>query len=281
MSKKACRIPASEPEIPDIGLGKFVDGYNSHDDSLPWGTLFGLFAFSGASIFLGIQVLNANSFAAVILFICGGVFGAFAVFVFIKAFLKRTRVFVYENGFIWETTRKKGEIIKRDKIDFNEVDGIDFPKTKNYSNDVYVGTFYKLTVKSKGQKVWEKSGSYRNQDEDVEKGGWEFLSLKAIMDRWTQIGLIRINEELNKNGFVCFYDKAYNRIEIGKNYIKIGEKIIQRENLKYSFDNGKLIINNDKQGSNWISKNNITIDVNSMTNSHLFLYTIGSLLGIR
>lgn len=291
MSKETCRIIASETIIPDVGLGKYINGYDSRYDTLPWEKLVLLSAFAVFFFYTGIQGLvqapkdkNLGPFVSYLLsflpILIGGIFAAYTIKTLNKYYLKRSVVYVYENGFAWKKTKRNGETIKSGKINFNKVDGIDFPQTRCRINGIYIRTTYEFNVWSNDRLLFHKSGSYRNLHEEKEED-WELLSLKAIMDRWNYVGLARINEDLFRNGFVSFYDNGTNkRIEVGRYYIKVGSNTYQKEHIKYRFYDGILYIDDDTNDSDWLSSYDVKININRMTNSHLFLCTINSLLEI-
>lgn len=285
MKKKTCRKSVSIPIIPDEGLGDYVNGYDNYNVSLPWGRLIFMIFLSILAaffIFLSIALLIVSFKDGVWLFLLllGSSLVAVVTNMFVKQVLRRTRVFVYENGFIWEMFKRNGETIRLDKINFDDVDGIDFPITRRYLNGFYTGTSYKLTVWSKGRILLSISGLYKNKNDNT-INDWGYLALNAIMERWNKVGLGRINSELSKNGFVCFTDKSSNKIEVGRTYIKVGSEIINKDHIKYKFSAGLLYIHNDMKKEHWLKKYETIINVNTMTNSHLFLCAVGSLLDIK
>lgn len=304
MSEKSNRIPASDPDIPEVGLGKFIDGFDCRQDPSPKIELacFILLSIVAACLMLiciGFIFTNIEDtrkcvdpqsyFRDIVplylflLFILPSPFITILIIFGARLFLKFSRIFVYENGFVWETVRKSGRIIKQNKIDFREVDRIDLLKTRHYYYSRYLNTGIKLTVWSNGQKLLKKVGLYKDEYDKEENGVRVFLSLKAIIDQWTEIGMISIHEDLNKNGFVCFYDNWSNEIEIGKDYIKKKGVTIQKKDILYAFIDGALHIDDNKNNKkrSLFTKTDIKIVPNRVANNRLFLRTIKEILDIK
>lgn len=280
MGMKNCKIPSSDPDIPNEGLGKFVDGYDSRLDSLPAGKLTSFVMLSLLVVTLttlGIYALVTKPdkvLVYVVMFLLACPFVVYVIVSFVRLFLRRTRVLVYENGFIWETTAKNGRTIKRDVIAFREVDGIAFPRTQHVGDHGYRGTNYQFVVCSKGSEIFKRTGVYYNRNEEEEKGDWEYRSFYAIIDSWTLYGLIRVNSSLVQNGTVCFYDKQGNKIEIGRDQIRVGSRTFQKGYLQYQLNHGVLYLRDR------ISEDDIGIILNGMMNSQLFLCTLNNLFNL-
>ena len=275
--REKCRILSSDTSIPTEGLGHFVDGYDSGCETKPigktivFGVLALVFLFEAVRMISHSEILELGFVLAFLIPGAGLVFLFLALRPWILQF--RNRVYVFDNGFVWTKERKGGKVVKKDKYDLDKIDGIKFNRTSRYLNGrVYLGTDYFFEIITNQKVVFQKSGSYSTPDD----GGWVYFALQSIMQQWMKIGLKRMNEELQTNGFLRFDD-----IVLSNEFIRKGNTKVPREDLRYTFEGSSLIIDRaSKEKKAMNLTHDIIVDVNNMMNGQLFLVAVKNLLGI-
>lgn len=269
----------NDPFVPTAGLGSFVNGYDSSRDSKPIGSTvtlvllaMGMLALSVFFAFFGNDDTSVKLLLGLLFLFFAGLF----LFLALKPWFRVNRVYVYDNGFFWTTENRKGKTVKEAVVDFNQVKGVMNRRTRQYKNGVYTGTDYHFTVIGKDGLLFEDRGSYRNQDENPDDGGWRFFALQSILQQWMKIGVDRMNEELRTKGFISFDD-----IAVSKDYIRKGDVTIERGDIVYKLSGGSLTVDRASKEKKILNvKHDININVNCMVNGQWFLYAVKNLLGI-
>lgn len=273
--REECRILSSDPSIPAVGFGHYVDGYDSGRESKPIGKtiIFGIlalvFLFEAVKMAFHPEILELGF---VLAFLIPGTGLAF-LFLALRPWIRfRNRVYVFDDGFVWTKERKDGKVVKKEEYDLNKIDGIKFSRTSRYLNGrVYSGTDYYFEIITNQEVVFKKSGSYTIPDD----GGWVYFALQSIMQQWMKIGLKRMNEELQTNGFLRFDD-----IVLSNEFIRRGNTEVLREDLRYTFEGSSLLIDRASKKKIMNLTHDIVVDVNDLMNGQLFLVAVKNLLGI-
>lgn len=278
-NREKCQIQPNDPGIPACGLGSFVTGYDSSLDSKP-------IAATVIFVLLAIGMLVAGVYFA---FFCGEelavrvllgmlflLFAGSFLYGILRIWFRVERVYVFDNGFFWMTENKNGKVLKDEVVDFSKAVAVLNNRTRQYKNGTYTGTSYNLAVMSDNATLFKKRGSYSNQNELPDEGGWLYFSLQAILQQWMKIGVERMNEELRTKGYISFGD-----IAVSKDYIRKGDTTIERGDITYKFSGGILTIDSASKGKKILNvKHDISINVNGMLNGQWFLVAVKNLLGI-
>lgn len=266
-NKEKCAINASKDQIPDTGLGEFVEGYTNSRDSIInkkilWLLLLPIVGWVILAVFLIVMLLG-------------------------KTFGTIHSIYLYKNGILWETKPKIGkseEIIIR----YDEIGGIKTSKTRQYSSiyglvNVYQGTSVLLDICDRdGFSIIQRHFAYQNEHEKEDGYNSFGFGMNAILAAWDKIALDRLNKELNEKGFCTFYTTENGKkvsVEVGGYFIKSAGNYASA-GLKYAFQEGILYIYPSEEDCN-SSKKYFTINVNEMYNRNVFLLAVNQLLGIR
>lgn len=261
MAKENYIIDPMSIQLPDHGLGKFVEGYTSKGDSFNWKNIFwNLIPIFGQLVFLakwGITLYN-NS--------------------------RVKNILIYQNGFVTQLTNKKGELKKEDVYNYHTLKGMSLQKTRNFSRVYgitnYTGTSVSLNVMEKDGCVMNIfDGTYYNKEDYPEDHDFLGYSVHAINNSWINFSIDNFNREFSEKGYATFYSD-YQTIILGKGYIKVNDKGVSGQ-FKYAFDNGILYLYPPEEGNFNSKPNPITVNIAKMYNKEIFLMAINKLLGIR
>lgn len=284
--QEKCRIQTTEPGIPNVGLGKYLDGYDSSRESKPIALLIitgiitlPFFALGIVCLYYSIAPSSTESRLAMAIF--GTIFLALVSYCAwspLKPFMRKEMVYVYENGFLWSIQWRNGKVIKEYRVCFDDVASISCPRTQRYTNGIYSGTEYRFKVIGKDNKeLCFRKGIYKNKHESPDKNGWNLFSLEAILNRWTVIGVKNMTRELNEKGQVAFIFGKKNKVVLTRDDINLGDKSLALNDISLAINNGYLNINSASKDKKWYNFNDITINVNEMPNGRIFLYMLSSM----
>ena len=284
--QEKCRIQTTEPGIPNVGLGKYLDGYDSSRESKPIAGFFimvpmvlFLLGFAIFSFYCSIAPSSNEPRLAMAIF--GTIFLALAcyfVWSLIKPYIRKEKVYVYENGFLWSIQWRNDKVIKEYRVCFDDVATISCPRTDSYAIFLYSGTEYRLKVVGKNNKdLFFRIGKYLNENESPYKNGWDLFSLDAILNQWTEIGVKNMTRELNEKGQVKFDVGEMDDLILTRETISLGGKTLALNDVKMDIDSGQLTFNSASEFKGIFGVDDISFNVNEMPNGSIFLKMLANL----
>lgn len=288
-TKEQCMVSMENMHLNDPTLGRFLEGYDSKKDSNPHnGCTLGLGVFFLAAAFLVIILYitkvaskphpGSDSWAMLLLAVPCLLIGGLLLFLILRVWLKPNRVYIYQKGFIWKVVNRKGEEKSSLLVNFDDVESIAYAKTRSYTNGVYSGTSFDFKVLDPtGKMLLRKKGSYRNKNEEEDRGGWLYYSLEAIDCQWTKVGLERLNQQLEKHGELIFKNDKGRRIILNRTGITMDDKTVPWETMQAKSHDGFLWINDSRYKKSIFSASDIKINLNTMPNFRLFMAALRTL----
>ncbi|MCM1111113.1 MAG: hypothetical protein NC336_07895 [Clostridium sp.] len=257
-------INPDDIQIPDEGLGEFVNGYTEEripfsKDMILWNLLPGV----GQLFFIGYLVkywmIKKNA----------------------------ERILLYQSGFIHQNLDGKRLVRKENVVNFDDLNGVLVERSRQYQVIYgirkYVRTDVCLWVSFKNNtKKRILSGSYRNEHEVDGYYNFEGFACNAINNAWMQFAFKRFNDEFAAKGYGSFTTPSGEEVLVGSDFIKIGDTVVS-SGFKYSFDNGTLYLYpNAAEGGHFKTKSKpVSIYVAEMFNKEVFLTAIAHLHGIK
>ena len=243
-------------EVPDVGLGEFIEGYTTRN-----------IAF------------NLNWLWWLLLPIAGVVVLLIVVLIYLFKILNPYYFLIYENGILTIRQSRSKSLSSNGKIvKFDEINGINIAKTRNYTNGIYTGTACSASFfgSKDNKRHLFYSGSYYNESEISDKPNLTALVIKAIINMWTPIALNRHYSEFRRKGYTEFYSKSPEKsYQLGNDYIKYKDNTLTISAIKYRWYDGSLILYSQIK-----HQKKIVIPVNLLYDNYAFLYLINECYGI-
>ena len=209
--------------------------------------------------------------------------GLFVVLYFLAIhYLKsRKRIYFFENGILVQDVRRKSESVFR----YDEIKGISVSRTRQYMYGIYQGTFYHVRfLYSNMESCIFMQGSYRNEQEVIEKFNFDNYVIDTLINQWTPKAISKFNAEMRDQGYGVFYTDK-DEVHLGKDFLRVGDNYISpHSKFNLYFFNGSLNISipNTERGSLFQRKTkNFSINVNEMYNKEVFLSAIERYFGIN
>lgn len=156
-------------------------------------------------------------------------------------------------------------------------------QTHNYYNGVYTGTIYKYRwTNSEGRELFKLAGNYHSQ-QGTPKPASEFHFAQASETYWSMYLLDRVNEQLDKEGFVQFGLSGGDFIRVGRGFLEFVRKgttarITPDEIKELRLSDGTFLVTH-KDAKWWSSKGHFKFQYATMANARVFLMALESLLG--
>lgn len=275
-SKDECSIYAEKDPV----LGNFIEGYDSRREFNPR---------NGCILILGVIVIIIGVFALVtaisngqivggiLSFMIFGGIGCIPFYIVLRSWRKPNRVMVYEKGFIWKVLNRKGEEMSSKQVMFGDVTSIHYSKVfYNRGSgilDVNTGTYLDFKVfAQKDEILIHKKGNNRCSSQNPDEGGWMYYSMDAIEAQWTKFELPRMRKEWEEKGELSFVGSDGFIVTLNKEGIKAGTSFVPWENMKYQPTCDRCLkIDNALNKKNFFSSPDIKINLNTLSNSLLFL----------
>lgn len=267
-NKEKCSLKLAKDVVPDAGLGEFMEGYTSKRDGHPYKFLWWLLVPIVGWIVVPFWVI---------------------IYVLSRTFRNESFIYLYEEGFLWvvkSITGKSKEYLVR----YDEVGGMQYSKTRKYQTSyaiitVYQGTHVNFNICDKeGVSIFGQFFSYRNEHEVDDKYNACGFAVNAILERWDELAINRVNRELNQQGYARFYTNDNGQrvyVDIGRGFIKTGSDYAGND-FRYSIQDGYLFIYPSDEDRNYSNKKEyFTINVNQMYDSRVFFLAASQLLGIK
>lgn len=254
-------VDADKINIPDEGLGAFIGGLQDKPQFI-WRLLWFNLAIGIGQVF-------------------------FLLYLLLHWWMKThpKRVLLYQNGFIKQYVDSRGKVMRQKVVNFSEVKGIRYAKTRNYKSSIfdttYTGTSVVLSIlylNNSKKKILK--GLYHNEEEV--DGHYNFIgyACNAINNAWTKYAINRFNQELSLKGYGSFYTRSGD-ILVGRNFIDVNGTEI-KPGFTYSFEDGRLYLYPNSYDVAFKKKYKpIVVNVIDMYNQEAFLIAVGQLHGIQ
>lgn len=256
------KVDPRKVNIPDKGLGEFLCGFTEEHKPFNW-----------ANIWWNLLPITGQFF--------------FIFFVLWHWWVKShpRRILLYKNGFIKQNLRSKGRVKKERIINFYEIKGVLYAKTRQiqsiYGIRRYNGTAVEFSVlNSNNVSELILKGMYRNKEEVDSKYNFIGYACNAINNVWIKFAIDKFNNEISSKGYGTFTTTS-GEVHVGRDFIKVNDAIVTK-GFKYSFDNGCLCLYpNAAEGIHFKKATTVVINVAGMYNKEVFLMAISQLHGIR
>lgn len=256
-------VDANKISIPDKGLGGYVMGFTEENKLFNWANIWWILLPGAGWLFIIGHILRHW---------------------WVKS--HPDRILLYRKGFIKQSLDSKGRVKKASVINFDEIKGLLYGKTRRYQVIYgirsYSGTSVNLSILGTNN-VKENiiTGMYRNENEIDGKYNFVGYACNAISNSWTQFAIDKFNGEFSAKGYGTFATNS-GEILVGKDFIK-ANGIIVSSGFKYSFDNGWLYLYPNAAESIHFKQRSkpVAINVAEMYNKEVFLMAINQLHGIK
>lgn len=165
-NRDRCAINVYKDSIPDVGLGRFIEGYNNKKDPF-----------------------NYKIFWWLLLPIVGWIAFAILVLIWLLSFIftDKNIVYIYDDGFLWYSKTFYGKKTST-VIRYNEISNIYMYRTRQiriiYGFEKYDRTDVDFRVAGKQDLLLKKKFFYVNKNEDINKYSALMYAAMVIMQRW-------------------------------------------------------------------------------------------------
>lgn len=249
--------------IPDKGLGAFLCGFTEERKPFNWANIWlNLIPGAGQLLFIGHAIRHR----------------------WVKS--HPDRVLVYQNGFIKQSLDSKGKVKQESIVNFYDIKGVLYAKTRHYQSIYGIKTYNCTTVNlsvldknsMKRKILW---GSYRNKNEVEGKYNFIGYACNAISDCRLNFAINKFNDEMRSRGYGSFSSPT-GEISVGRDFIGVNNTVVS-PGFKYTFNSGYLYLYpNAAEGSHFAQKSKpVAINIAGMYDKEAFLMAIGQLHGIK